>query len=88
MRCKPGDLAIVIRATPRYADTIGRCVEVIEWVPQLRMWHVEFTGLLPASLARWGDGALQCFSDPCLLPVSGLPDDIAVKTSTPVEQTA
>ena len=76
MNCKPGDLAIVIRAT---TSARGKIVEVIERaddVDGLPAWLVRFQGAAVVRNKESGAMTLGCDAD-CpdawLRPISGVP---------------
>ena len=78
MNCKPGDLAIVVRADGAPA-AVGRIVEVVCPAPDvdgLPAWLVQFQGVSPVRSKTTGATTLGVDAD-CpdawLRPISGVP---------------
>ncbi|WP_156545811.1 hypothetical protein [Cupriavidus sp. D384] len=78
MNCKPGDMAIVLRADGAPAS-IGRIVEVIEVAPDIDgqpAWVVRFQGVGVCKNKETGELTLDTDAD-CpdawLRPISGVP---------------
>lgn len=86
MNVKPGDLAIIIGADPKYEDWIGRIVCVLRPDPDaFGFWEIEFQGANPLSADPGSANA--CF-DSDLRPVSGLPDTEQTDQQEPIKETA
>lgn len=87
MRCRVGDLAIVIAAAPAYQDAIGREVTVIKRCSEGGGdWIVEFRHLPPSLLPYQGFDF--SFYDDGLLPLRPGDDAEPETTDTPIDITA
>lgn len=77
MRCKAGDLAVIVDCVP--ASNIGKIVRVISPAPPFRgdpVWYVECSGLvstLGAGEANVGAGEANEVTDECLRPIRDQP---------------
>jgi hypothetical protein len=74
LRCKPGDLAYIVKAVPHHSDCIGRVVHVLKWLPEWSEWSVEFVGPIPGSFCSGEVMGPDSFMRPITPP--GLPEEI------------
>lgn len=84
MRCKVGDIAIVIKAD--YPELIGRTVEVLARCPASEGdWFVELLGGRPAIIA----GFATCSADDdALLPIAGPRFNTETTQDEPIKEVA
>ena len=86
MRCKPGDLAIVISAADAFNDWVGRVVKVVRLSTRYKnAWIVDWGGRVPRSALAY---KLQSVYDIGLLPISGIPDTEDTTTDEPIKELA
>lgn len=92
MNCKPGDLAIIIRA-PFVPENVGRIVKVLKFVgvddggERSDWWRVE-SGGLPIK-GRGGVFVLNgIVPDAYMRPVSGIPDTEEADAKQPIKEVA
>lgn len=81
LRCKHGDLAIIIDAASEFKDCVGRVVRILGMGPDPATWIVAFAGTLPVSIAAYRVGRLTGDAyapDRFLWPIRGVPvhDDV------------
>jgi hypothetical protein len=99
LRCKPGDLAIVIHDTPPCAANIGRIVMVrgplkVNRTLRLPCWLikpvrpvpylVEIGNTLNEQIVNWSSRVEH--PDAWLLPISGLKDEVVIEDSLDLDQ--
>ena len=83
MRCKPGELAIIVRSR-KFPEWIGKVVRVTRVCPFLRVpaWYTE------PDLFDPKDGGLVVCEDDCLRPIRPDADPVEAETETEREVTA
>lgn len=65
LRCKPGDLAVIVGHNPSYPHLTGRIVEVLELAPAERWFYLpDGKGHRPAGAGTW----IIRFTSPVNLP--------------------
>jgi hypothetical protein len=83
MNCKPGDLAMVVRAIN--ARNLGKIVQVVSFVPALKWrtpngYRIAGGWRLDAPTQGWDGGWNGLIPDDCLRPIRDPGDDAADET--------
>ena len=65
MNCKPGDLAVIVRAAKKHSQYLGRIVTVVSWDAIECEWDLDLTH----------NGLIVTAPDEYLRPIRPQPDD-------------
>jgi hypothetical protein len=92
MNCKPGDLAVVVRAGPLTQDFLGRLVTVKRPGPDLFVDGIVYASWEYEPELRNSVGVVQAIEDACLRPIRDPGDDARDQTlnwlPAPTKETA